>query len=78
MISINDDANAEFLKRLLANGPLPTWYIMREAKEERIKKGLVGTKVYDYTKTAIHKAKRKLKLKTVNNGDGSWSWELPC
>lgn len=77
MITINDQTNMDFLKSILANGPLPTWYIMQEAKQERQKRKL-GTNNHDFTKTAIHRAKRKLGIVSSRQGGGLWVWRLRC
>jgi hypothetical protein len=78
MITINDQVNIDFLKGLLSNGSLPVSYIMREAKEERLKRGLVGTTSRDFTKTAMHRAKKKLGIRTVREGSDIWAWVMPC
>ena len=72
----SNQVNEEFLRRLLAEGPLPAWYIMREAKEERHKQGLTGTASEAFTKRGIQKVRRHLKVK-VQNEQGTIIWELP-
>lgn len=55
-----------FLAGLLANGPMPSITIFKDAQSE------------GYSKGSMHRAKRKIGVIASKSGmDGGWSWRLP-